>query len=95
MSKRRFKAKQRALLVMSPREVWDEIERWFIPDNVPRRDEGLSDQERDEMDEWRCKMVAAAMTLPPEKLKELLIRWQYLTEGHENLPDALKSKFSQ
>jgi hypothetical protein len=44
MSKRRFKAKQRALPVMSPREVWDEIERWFIPDNVPRRDEGLSDQ---------------------------------------------------
>jgi hypothetical protein len=78
---------------MTPREVWDEIERSFFPDNVPRRDEGLTDEERDEMDELRCKMVALAMTLPPEKLEELIIRARYVIDGHNDLPETLKSKF--
>jgi hypothetical protein len=41
---------------------------------VPRRDERLSDEERDEMDEWRCKMFLIMTKLPPEKFEELAIR---------------------
>jgi hypothetical protein len=58
-------------------------------------DEGLTDEERDEMDELRCKMVIAALTLPPEKLEELIIRMRYVIDGHNDLPETLKSKFSQ
>ena len=85
---------KKVLPVMTPREVWDEIERLYIPDNVPRRDEGLTDEERDEMDELRCNMVAAALTLPPQKLEELIIRMRYIIDGHNDLPETLKSKFS-
>jgi hypothetical protein len=85
------KAKEKKI-DMTPREIWDELERSFIPDNVPRRDEGLSDEERDEMDEFRCEMVSAALTLPPEKLEELIIRWRYVIDGHDDLADSLKSK---
>jgi hypothetical protein len=77
---------------MAPREIWNEIERVFIPDNLPRRDEALSDQERDEMDEWRCRTFSAVLKLPPEKIEELIARLRYI---NEDIPESLKSKFSQ
>jgi hypothetical protein len=66
-----------------------------IPDTVPRRDAGLTDQQRDEMDEWRCEMllfIVRRTRRHPEKLEELISTWRYIAEGHEELPDSLKSK---
>jgi hypothetical protein len=40
------------------REIWDELERSCRADNVPRRDQDLSDEERDEMDRLRCATLS-------------------------------------
>jgi hypothetical protein len=80
------------------REIWDELERSCCADTVPRRDQDLSDEERDEMDRLRCStlsLILKALRRQPEKFEELVIRWRYITEDHEKLPDALKSKVLQ
>ena len=34
-------------------------------------------------------LILKALRRQPEKFEELVIRWRYITEGHEKLPDAL------
>jgi hypothetical protein len=71
---------------------WDALERSCCADNVPRRDQDLSDEERemDRLRSQRLSLILKALGRQSQKFEELVIRWRYITEDHKKLPDALQ-----